>query len=68
MKCCAYGRELKSVESRKIGYGPVCYKTVFGISIKKKKDKMESSDIFNFPYYEIPGQITIDDYFSDISE
>ena len=68
MKCCACGRELKSVESRKIGYGPVCYKTVFGISIKKKKDKMETSDIFTFPYYEIPGQITIDDYFSDSSE
>lgn len=68
MKCYACGRELKSARSREMGYGPVCYKTVFGTSIKKKKNKAESSDNLDFPYYEIPGQMSIEDYLNSNSE
>lgn len=68
MKCYACGRELKSATSREVGYGPVCYRTVFGTSIKKKKDKAETSDCSDFPYYEIPGQMSIEDYLGNNSE
>ena len=68
MKCYACGRELKSATSREVGYGPVCYRTDFGTSIKKKKDKVETSDSLDFPYYEIPGQMSIEDYLGNNSE
>lgn len=61
MTCSVCGRELKSAESRKLGYGPVCYRKIFGSSPKSQKESCETTDS-DFPYYEIPGQMTIDDF------
>ena len=61
MNCQGCGRALKSQKSRELGYGPVCYKKIFGTSAKiRGLSKRESTD--DFPYYEIPGQMTMDDY------
>ena len=61
MKCTACGRQLKSLKSREIGYGPVCYRKMFGDSpgIHSKAMKPPVDDI---PYYDIPGQMTIDEF------
>lgn len=64
MKCYACGRELKSATSREIGYGPVCYKRVFGTSLRiHKGDSKTDYTSDNVPYYEIPGQMSIEDFF-----
>nr|DAX60727.1 MAG TPA: GTPase [Caudoviricetes sp.] len=68
MKCYACGRELKSPRSREVGYGPVYYRTVFGTSMKQGNDKTTSSDSSDFPYYEIPGQMSIEDYLGSNDE
>lgn len=61
MNCYGCGRALKSQKSRELGYGPVCYKKIFGTSAKiRGLPKKESTD--DFPYYNIPGQMTLDDY------
>lgn len=62
MKCYACGRELKTARSRELGYGPVCYKTVFGTTMKNRNSKAENSDNGDFPYYDIPGQMSIEDF------
>lgn len=59
MSCQGCGRVLKNQKSRELGYGPVCYKKAFG-SNTKRKDSYSSAD--DFPYYEIPGQMEIEDY------
>lgn len=61
MNCQVCGRALKSHKSRELGYGPICYKKIFGTSAKSRGLlKNESAD--DYPYYEIPGQMTLDDY------
>lgn len=61
MNCQGCGRTLKSQKSRELGYGPVCYKKIFGTSAKiRGLPKKESAD--GIPYYEIPGKMTLDDY------
>lgn len=32
--CMEYGRKLRSQQSKEVGYGPVCYKRVFGTSMR----------------------------------
>ncbi len=61
MTCSVCGRELKSAESRKLGYGPVCYRKVFGSTPKSQKASEEDGGS-DFPYYEIPGQMNIEDF------
>lgn len=63
MMCSLCGKPLKSINSIQIGYGPVCYRKIFGCSMKSKKEKSFSID--NFPYYDIPGQMTLEDYLED---
>lgn len=61
MTCAICGRRLKSLRSRELGYGPVCCKKAFGkpITEKGKHGLQEDGDI---PCYDIPGQMTLDDY------
>lgn len=32
--CMECGRKLRSQQSKEVGYGPVCYKRVFGTSVR----------------------------------
>ncbi len=60
MKCMACGRLLKSQQSKKLGYGPVCHKKIFGTSLRSSKKVAPLK--FDIPSYDIPGQMTLDDY------
>ena len=68
MKCGKCGRELQNSRSRQLGYGPVCYRSMTGGGNKKHVQYKErghpSDDFFN---YEVPGQMSIDDYLQMIS-
>ena len=60
MEC---GIKLRSQQSKEVGYGPVCYKRVFGTSMRiRDGDKKTSTASDDFPYYEIPGQMSIEDF------
>ena len=60
MKCSVCGRKLKSPKSQKVGCGPVCYKRIFGSKLQFGNKGGPSSDAE--VNYNIPGQISIDDY------
>lgn len=63
MKCYACGRDLKSAASREAGYGPVCYKKMFGKSLRiRDGDRQIRTSTDDFPYYDIPGQMSIEDF------
>lgn len=64
MKCEKCGRVLKNSDSKKMGYGPVCYKKMFGSPPSKKKtSKEKQSDGWNdIQDYSIPGQMEISDF------
>lgn len=63
MKCYACGRDLKSVSSREAGYGPICYKKMFGKSLRiRDGDSHTRIPTDDFPYYDIPGQMSIEDF------
>lgn len=66
MICSICGRRLKSAKSRELGYGPVCYKRAFG-SVKQGGHK-ENSSAEEMPYYDIPGQITIEEYLKSLEK
>lgn len=61
--CMECGRKLRNRQSKEVGYGPVCYKRVFGddmhIGGAASKTNTAPDD---FPYYEIPGQMSIEDF------
>jgi len=66
MICLNCGRKLKSATSREAGYGPVCYKKMFGTSLRSShKDSV--SKTADIRYYNIPGQMTIEEYLQTIS-
>ena len=67
MICLNCGKKLKDAASRDAGYGPVCYKKMFGTSLRRSR-KDSVSDPANIPYYNIPGQITIEEYLQTVSE
>lgn len=60
MRCSICGRQIKTAESCKRGYGPVCYRKKFGIDLRVsnrgEEESMKSSD------YNLPGQISLEDY------
>lgn len=66
MICSICGRRLKSAKSRELGYGPGCYKRTFG-SVKQGGHK-ENSSAEEMPYYDIPGQITIEEYLKSLEK
>lgn len=64
MACLLCGRKLKSRKSQENGYGPVCYRKLFGSSKRQHiKNRGHGEDI---PYYDIPGQIGIEEYLKSL--
>ena len=66
MKCSICGRKLTTPLSRELGYGPVCYRRKFGTypsadHRKENRARGEDSD------YNIPGQISMDDFLKTVS-
>lgn len=66
MICSICGRRLKSAKSRELGYGPVCYKRAFGSA--NQGGHKEHSSVEEMPYYDIPGQITIEEYLKSLEK
>lgn len=64
MKCGVCGRVLKNPDSKKIGYGPVCYKRAFGSPPPKEKSSKakQAGGSEDFHDYVIPGQMKISDF------
>lgn len=61
--CMQCGRKLKSDISKQSGYGPVCYRKVFGGSAKiRDGDRKPGCSDGEIPYYEIPGQMVLEDF------
>lgn len=60
-KCMLCGRKITDPKSIEIGYGPICYRKKFGITVAvgKKRATRITPDT---PCYDIPGQITIEEY------
>lgn len=67
MICLNCGRKLKSVASREAGYGPVCYRKMFGTNLQSSR-KYGVSETDYTPYYNIPGQMTMEEYLQTVSE
>lgn len=67
MQCAACGRPLKSSKSRELGYGPVCYRKMFGCAPRIRGNAAESS-ADDIPNYDIPGQITVEEYLQALGE
>lgn len=67
MICLNCGRKLRSAASKEAGYGPVCYRKMFGTSLRssRKDNVSETADTL---YYNIPGQMTMDEYLQRASE
>ncbi|RKI90451.1 hypothetical protein D7V94_13550 [Parablautia intestinalis] len=61
MRCYICGRTLKSRKSKELGYGPVCYKRMFGANLQSNK-KSNYSHALDVQHYDIPGQMTLDEY------
>lgn len=66
MRCSICGRRLKSAKSRELGCGPVCYKRIIG-SVKQGGHK-DNSFVKDMPNYDIPGQITIEEYLKSLEK
>ena len=67
MKCKICGRVLKNTISRQAGYGPVCYRKMFGNSMlarsrECRKPKQHDAMTGDATYCLIPGQMKVDDY------
>lgn len=67
MKCLLCGRELSNPQSRELGYGPVCYKRRFGIT-PHFCPRDGNSSINAALDYELPGQMSMEDYLQMVSE
>lgn len=67
MICLNCGRKLKSVASREAGYGPVCYRKIFGTSLRSSRSD-NASNTMEIPHCNLPGQMTMDEYLQMGSE
>ena len=61
--CEKCGRKLKSSKSKEVGYGPICYKKLFGSKVKIR-NKSVSKSTYKFNLNDMPGQMSIDDFIS----
>jgi len=61
MICLNCGRKLRSAVSREAGYGPVCYRKMFGTSLQSSR-KDRASEATDTIYHDIPGQMTMEEY------
>ena len=61
MKCSVCGRKLRNPKSQEVGYGPICYKRLFGSNMKSsnKASPLAAEAEVN---YDIPRQMSLDDY------
>ncbi len=66
MICANCGRKLKSAASREAGYGPVCYKRIFGISLRGRcpNNALETAAAH---YHALQGQMTVEEYLHMVS-
>ena len=55
--------KLKSSKSKEVGYGPICYKKLFGSKVKIR-NKSVSKSTYKFNLNDMPGQMSIDDFIS----
>ena len=63
MKCSICGRKLRNSKSRELGYGPVCYKRKFGITLyASRRDADVPVPAVEEADHNLPGQMTIEDY------
>ena len=61
MICLNCGQVLKTAKSRELGYGPVCYKKMFGSS-KQISSNTYFTSADELPDYDIPGQMSLEDF------
>ncbi len=61
MICSNCGRKLRSAVSREAGYGPVCYRKMFGTSLRSSR-KESVSEVADTISYNILGQMTLEEY------
>lgn len=66
MKCSICGRTLRKPQSMELGYGPVCYRRKFGISPRMRRQNKDAPSEGIMLDYNIPGQITIEEYLQTI--
>lgn len=64
MECVACGRQLRDPQSMERGYGPVCYRRIFGAA-RLGRRKQPSANLMQD--YEVPGQITMDEYLHSVA-
>lgn len=63
MNCQGCGRTLKSQKSRKLGYGPVCYKRKYGsATVRKSSNKVSVGTVDEALDHNIPGQMEISEF------
>ena len=63
MICGICGRKLKNAKSREHGYGPVCYKRKFGVSLQTSRgDADVPASAGEEANYNLPGQMSMEDY------
>lgn len=68
MKCSVCGRKLKNAKSQEIGYGPVCYRRIFGSAPKRQRIRDRGGGEEDIPCYDIPGQISMEEYLQESEE
>lgn len=66
MKCLVCGRKLRNPKSQEVGYGPVCYRRLFGTGVQTS-NKGNQSPVDVMLHYEVPGQISMEDYLQTLS-
>lgn len=67
--CMECGRKLRSAQSKEVGYGPVCYERVFGISLRIRDGNTKTYHALDdIPYYKIPGQMSIEDFLESVEK
>ncbi len=66
-QCLLCGRNITDPKSVETGYGPVCYRKKFGVTAAagRRRAVRAASDV---PYYNIPGQMTIEEYLKAVSD
>ncbi len=62
IECSICGRKLRIHQSRELGYGPVCYKRKFGASPHISCRDRDISSVREEPDYNLPGQISMEEY------
>ena len=65
-KCLLCGRKITDPKSVESGYGPVCYKKKFDVH-KTARKKREKKTVMDIPCYDIPGQMSIEEYLGTVS-